>query len=192
MSYDINLVRVPPGADPEAVADASVAMDEEAQLNPGEPDSTKEQIKRRLAAALQTVNPLLTAFPFDYSDLARLEKITEQEARRRFRHIELNGPDDGNGIQITLFDDTATITIPYWHHGQKAQQALQEIWSYLEIFERDAGFRAYDPQLEHILSLRRDFNVVLAKYGEGVGFTDRVAADVTNPSRPERPWWRFW
>jgi len=29
--------------------------------------------------------------------------------------------------------------------------------------------------------------VVLAKYGEGVGFTDRVAADVTNPSRPERP-----
>jgi len=38
---------------------------------------TKEQIKRHLAAALQAVNPLLTAFPFDYSELARLERITE-------------------------------------------------------------------------------------------------------------------
>jgi hypothetical protein len=42
-----------------------------------------------------------------------MEGITEDEARVRFRHIELNGADDGNGIQITLSDDTADITVPY-------------------------------------------------------------------------------
>ena len=192
MSYDLHLVRIPPGADAQAVVDASVAMDEEAQLNPGEPDPAKEETKRRLAAALQAVNPLLTAFPFNYSELARLEKITEQEARRRFRHVELNGPEDGNGIQITLFDDTVTITIPYWHHGYKAQQAFREIWSYLEVLEGGGGLRSYDPQLERGLSLGTDFQAVLAKYGDGVGFTDQVAADITDPSRPDRPWWRFW
>ena len=29
MSYDLHLVRIPPGADAQAVVDASVAMDEE-------------------------------------------------------------------------------------------------------------------------------------------------------------------
>jgi len=192
MSYDINLVRIPRGADPQTIVDASIVMDEDAELNPGEPDPAKEQTKRRLAAALQAINPVLQAFPFDYSDLARIQKVTEEEARRRFRHIELNGPQDGNGIQITLLDDTATITVPYWHQVERAQQAWREIWSYLEVMEGEGGFHAYDPQLERVLSLRTDFQRVLTKYGEGVGFTDKVARDITNRSPSKGPWWKLW
>ena len=192
MSYDFNLVRIPPGSHPQTVIQASLAAEEASELNPGESNPTKEEAKRRLVAALQAVNPLLEAFPFNYVELARLNNISEQEAKRRFRHVELNGPEDGNGIQITLFDDTASITIPYWHHGRDAEEVLRETWSYLEVLEHEEGFQAYDPQLERLLSLRMDFNAVLGKYAEGVRFTDKISADISTGSRQQKPWWRFW
>jgi hypothetical protein len=75
---------------------------------------------------------------------------------------------------MTLFDDTANITIPYWHHGRNGEEVLREAWSYLEVLEHDGGFRAYDPQLERLVFLRTDFSAVLAMYAQGVSFTDKM------------------
>jgi hypothetical protein len=49
--------------------------------------------------------------------------LREDEARVRYRHVELNGPENGNGIQITLYDDNASITIPYWHQPEAPARA---------------------------------------------------------------------
>ena len=66
-------------------------------------------MKRRVADALIAHNPKLEVFQFGYEEIAEFEKITVKQARRKYRHLELNGPEEGtNGIQITLFDDEAS------------------------------------------------------------------------------------
>jgi hypothetical protein len=70
--------------------------------------------------------------------------------------MELNGPEGGPGIQITLFDDGASLTVPYWHKDKNARAVLAQIWEYLEVIQRVAGYEIYDPQLECIINLGSD------------------------------------
>ncbi len=190
MSYDFHLLRLAGGRDPSAEAREFLESTAEAEvLNPGPPDPAKEERKQALAAALRAADPRLEAFPFDYAEIARAEGIPEDEARARYRHIELNGPDEGSGIQIELYDDSATVTVPYWHHGTEAEPVFAEIWRYLSVLEGDGGFRTYDPQLERVLDLGRDRAAVLEAYARGLEVT---FAEAKKLIEPRRPWWRFW
>ncbi len=190
MSYDFQLLRVSDGRDPTEQARAYLeSTAEEEVLNPGPPDPAKEERKRALAAALRATNPGLEEFSFDHAEIARLEGITEAEARERYRHVELNGPEDGNGIQIELFDDSATVTVPYWHHATDAEPVFAEIWGYLGVLEREGGYRTYDPQLDRVLELERDRPAALAAYARGLEVTFAAAKQLIEP---KRPWWRFW
>lgn len=138
--------------------------EESDEINPGLPTLEKESRKRSIAEALINLNPQLEIFPFGFRELAEMEGISEDEAKIKFRHLELNGADDGNGIQITLYDDAADITVPYWHSGEEAKKVFDEIWSYLKVIENESGFVTYDPQLEKILNLSTDFSEVLEIY----------------------------
>jgi hypothetical protein len=114
MSYDLHLFRPEVGVDPLETAKRLLDEDEEFdEIKPGLLVPEKEERKHTLAQALIKLNPELSIFEFGFKEIAEMEGITEDEARVRFRHIELNGADDGNGIQITLSDDTADITVPY-------------------------------------------------------------------------------
>ena len=85
-------------------------------------------------------NPQLKVFQFDHAAVAKSQKISEELASIRFRRLELNGPEENcNGIQITLFDDEASVTVPFSHEGDKAADTFREIWSYLEVISREAG-----------------------------------------------------
>lgn len=163
MSYDLYLFRPKAGVDPLETAEQLFSEGSE-EINPGLPQPEKEKQKRDLADALIKLNPELEVFPFDFQAIAKLQSITEDEARLRFRHLELNGAEDGNGIQITLEDDSASIAVPYWHVGEKARDAFKEIWSYLSLLKKEAGFVAYDPQVEKILDLTSDMPEVVAVY----------------------------
>ena len=92
--------------------------------------------------------------------LAASQKIDEAEARRRYRHIELNS-DDYSGIQITLWDDAAELIFPYWHSGEQARTVLQQVWDHLEVLQTWGSFVTYDPQLDRMLNLATDFEPVL-------------------------------
>ena len=167
MSYDLHLFRPEAGVDPLETIEQLLDENEESdEINPGLPVPEKEERKRALAQALINLNPQLEIFKFGFKELSEMEGITEDEARVKFRHIELNGAEDGNGIQITLSDDTADITVPYWHTGAAARQTFEEIWSYLKLLEAEGGFVTYDPQLEQILNLSTDFSSVLETYEE--------------------------
>jgi hypothetical protein len=189
MSYDLHLFRADSQSDSLLAAKASIEL-EETDLNPGPIDPAAEAAKAHLSAALEGSNPALEKFVFDYAQIAQLQKVTEAEARRQWRHIELNGPENGNGIQITLYDRTASVTVPYWHRGEAAQAAWSEIWSYLQVLHRHADFLTYDPQLDRVLDLDQDRPAVLASYLRGVDFTAKVAAEKATPS--DRPWWKVW
>src|SRR5215470_17978738 len=100
MSYDIHLFK------PDAGESADEAFErlfvESEDLDDEPPSSGKEALKEKLANALIAANPLLERFQFDYAAVAKSLKTTEEQARLEWRHIELNGPEDGNGIQITI------------------------------------------------------------------------------------------
>ena len=122
-----------------------------------------------IADALIKLNPKLEIFPFGFQELAEMEGISEDEAKIKFRHLELNGADDGNGIQITLYDDAADVTVPYWHSGESAEKVFDEIWSYLKVIENEARFVTYDSQLEKILNLSTDLPKVVEIYKSVAG-----------------------
>jgi hypothetical protein len=75
----------------------------------------QSRIKSGLEKALTEYNPRLERFDLDYSEIAKLEKITIDEAREKFDYIELNPPEGDLVIQITINDDNVTLTIPYWY-----------------------------------------------------------------------------
>ncbi len=160
MSYELHLIRVGPAGDALKAARNRLARPAYSELNPGPVVASKEEEKRRLADSLLRFNSALGVAKFDYASLAASERIDEQEARRRYRHIELNS-DDYSGIQITLWDDAAELIFPYWHSGEQARDVLQQAWDYLEVLQTWGSFVIYDPQLDRLLNLAVDFDPVL-------------------------------
>src|ERR1700683_2558003 len=151
MSYDFRLFLPQPGVDPLVTAQEDID-----ELNSGPPVPAKEARKHSIAAELMKANPALEGFAFEFDQLAKSEGISVEEAKARFRHIELNGSENGNGIQITLFDDEASLTVPYSHTGPQASAVFSEIWQYLGVIQKVAGYQVYDPQLGCIVDLAED------------------------------------
>lgn len=164
MSYDLTLFR------PEKGEDHLITL--ERILDTDLPETPAEtERKRQLAETLKAAHPNLEEFPGE-------------------GEIELNTPEGGSGIQITLEARTASITLPYWHQDEaKARAAIDDLWRYLATFERAAGYIAFDGQLDRTLDLAQDRPNVLAAYCEGAGLIPKVAK---TPTTPARPWWKFW
>jgi Sel1 repeat len=159
MSYDFRLFKRKANEDPLDTARAYSGF----SLPPPEPQ--KEAMKRRVADALIARNLQLHVVQFDYAAVAKARKISEGEARIRLRHLELNGPEENcNGIQITLFDDEASVTVPFCHEGDKAADTFREIWRYLEIISREADYLVYDPQIDRVIDPSAGFEDALACY----------------------------
>ena len=175
MSYELHLIRVATGEDALQAAHRRLDQCAHEDLNPGPAMESKEEEKQRLAAALVRFNPALRVAQFDYAALAASETVDEQEARRRYRHIELNS-DDYSGIQITLWDDAAEVIFPYWHSGEQARNVLQQVWEHLEVLETWGSFITYDPQSDRILRLQTDFDPVLEYLAAGSNSTYESAA----------------
>lgn len=162
MSYEFHLAN--PNHGQEVTADNP--------FNPGPVDPSAEERKRKLADALISSNPQLEVFQFNYDAVAASLGVSVDEARRVWRHLELNGPEDGNGIQITLWDTHATISVPFWHSGEDAVPVVREIWEYMRLLISVAGMQPFDPQLGRELNLETDFDAVLNRFAEGVSTLD--------------------
>jgi hypothetical protein len=170
MGCDFSMFLPQPGVDP-LVAVRTKSDEESDEINPGPPVPEKEARKQSIARALMKTNTALTIFQFDFDEVAKFESITPEEARVRIRHIELNGPDGGNGIQIELFDDGASLTVPYWHKDEKAKAVFAEIWDYLKVVHRVAGYQIYDPQMDCIVDLASGLDKPVERY---LGFAERI------------------
>jgi hypothetical protein len=185
MSYDFRLFKRRADEDPLVTARA-----DSDSLPTTPPVPQKEALKRRVADALIAHNPKLEVFQFDYGAVSKSQKISVEEARLKFRHLELNGPEkDCNGIQITLFDDEASVTVPFWHEGDKAADTFREIWSYLEIISREAGYLIYDPQVDRVIDPSAGFDEVLACYA---GAMRQIHQTLPAGGTERRPWWKLW
>lgn len=126
MSYDLYLLKPPPGQDALAYARTWFARD---AVDDSPPTPERAQEMRRLADALRA------AFP---------ELATEVANEGQ---IELYGPDE-TGITIAFYADETAISLPYWHQGEAAAAVLERVGQYTALLQREAGYVAYDPQTD--------------------------------------------
>jgi GNAT superfamily N-acetyltransferase len=159
LGYDFRLFLPRADEEPLVTARRAVANDAAAPA-----DAQKEARKRQIADALLTRLPSLQLYQFPYHQIASFEGISFEQARDKYRHLELNSPDGGNGISITLRDDEASVSLPFWHETGKAQQTFQEVWVCLETICRQAGYVVYDPQSGRMLELETGLEAALASY----------------------------
>jgi hypothetical protein len=188
MGYDFYSFRVPAGEDPMTIADRLLGEDE-GELAPHASSPEIEAKKEAMANAILEKNPQMTRFQLRHDEIAKMENTSIDEARRKYRYIEINPPDDGNGVQVHLYDAYATVSVPYWHQGEQAAAVFREIWGHLETLGREGGYETYDPQLGRVLDLERDFSLVVQCYVEAV---QQVQAASDDAGKPEKPWWKFW
>jgi hypothetical protein len=163
MSYELYLFKPRADVDPlETVDELFLVEDEDVHLSSPQPE--KEIRKHQLADALKKLNPELEVFAPGFNETSEMDSFFGEEEAASFRHLELNETEADNGIQITLSNDKANITIPFWHRGEKAEQVFGEIWTYLALLEKEAGFITVDPQLGKVLNLSDDLSKVLDVY----------------------------
>lgn len=181
MSYDLQFFAPRPGV---AVRDIVDDDDGPAQ---GKRNPTIEAKKRKLVDALVAHDKRLELLEPDFDAIARLHKMPLDEAYERIRHLELaDMTKESSGIQIVLFDDRASLTIPYWHNGDAARRVLGQVWGLIEIICRDTGYEVFDPQLDRVIDVNA-FDDVLRSYA---GTTQRMEALIGRA--PKKPWWKFW
>ena len=129
--------------------------------------------------------PTLERFEFDCAVLAKELNTSVEDATLRWRYIELN--DERFGLHVTLEDHSATVTIPYWHTGEKLAEAFQSVWDCIETIQADSGYLAYDPQLDQVVDSETK-KAAMLRYSK----TKTSVEQAITGNTPKRPWWKFW
>ena len=151
MSYELLLLRVPPGASEDDVGRIARSMTEAEDsraVAPRDPEIGRR--KRALVDALVEECPELEGGEPDYEALARAESISEEQARDRFRWWTVSTPEEGAGIEITLYDDYISLEM---QSSAGTDEDWEDVWRYLEILVREGGFVVWDPQGSDLVDL---------------------------------------
>ena len=185
MSYDIYCYRPSSGVPNAQEAQNVIQSEEDSTFRD---DEEARKIKRGIADALIKYNPRLEPFKIDHNEVAKLMKISYEEAQAQWNHIELNPPKGDLATQLTVHWDHVSITIPYWYTGTKADQVFAQVSGYLRTIYDAAGFFVYDPQTD------RAFDPTKEEFGNHAEY-DRIAenlpAIIAQGATP-KPWWKFW
>lgn len=179
MGYTLYFVRVPAGTREEDVG-ALVRALTQADEDDAPHDVAAAARNEALVAALMAVDPTLERDEYDFQELARWHRISEDEARRRFRTIDLSGPADGHRIGVTLHDAWASTEMPYGASpgGADDLAALRRI---ARVLVHQGGYVAYDPIGPQLLDVDDDD-----------AWVDPEPAPRDAPRAARRRWWRFW
>ncbi len=151
--------------------------------------SISEAEMNDIAAELQKLLPDLAPFKRDYDAIARHENISIDEARAKYKHIELNPePEPGDGLQVTIDTNSIFVTVPYWHTGDKAKEVFARIARCGKLLS-NKGFQAADVQLDgQEISFERDIPQMIEVYSSMSG---RLQA-IGDKFPVKKPWWKFW
>jgi hypothetical protein len=185
MSYDIYCYK--PSSSTPNVNEAQAIIEKEESASVG--NKEQAEIKEKIAKAILEYNPKLERFKFGFDKIAEIQKITVEEAKEKFSHIELNPPEDDDAIQIIIDNDNVFISTPYWYEGEDAQNVFTEIYSYLKIIKKEAGYFAYDPQTEIAFDPDEHEFDNLEGYEKIVRKLPEIAYNTYKENK--KPWWKF-
>lgn len=152
MSYDFQLFMAKPGLDPvssyyiwqeeQENAEPTIASNKQIQLN-------QDALIKSLIANDTSLEPLIIG-------------SSSSSANKNSHYVELTSAI--GGLQIMIFEDNASVSIPYWHECDTASRVVQRVWNYLRIFQDLAELLVFDSQLERVLDLETDFPLVVHSY----------------------------
>ena len=185
MSYDVYCYRSSSN-EPNAEEAQTVIQSEEHVTFRDDEEARK--IKREIADALIRYNPRLEPFKIDHHEVAKMMKISYEQAQAQWSHIELNPPDGDLATQLTVYWDHVSITIPYWYTGTKADEVFAQLSAYLRVIHDATGFFVYDPQTD------RAFDPTKEEFGNHAEY-DRIAENlpaIVAQADASKPWWKFW
>lgn len=91
------------------------------------------------------------------------------ENESSMNRVELKGS-DSTSIQVTLFPDQASITVPFWHDPVRAAEVFEEVARYATVLVERGGYRIFDPQLGAIreFGARASRSILSAQYEPAV------------------------
>jgi hypothetical protein len=157
LSYDLYMLDPEPGIEPYEQLERLDAEEQSAS-----PDPAIQSRNRRIVESLRDADARYEESHFSYDVLAEQEGISVDEARARFRSIQLTAE---GGLEINLYDHHADITFPYWE-SLDAEALTRDIASASSVISRETGWKLYDPQLERVIDpatdgaeMRRMFDV---------------------------------
>ncbi|MFI1293095.1 hypothetical protein ACH4VM_32415 [Streptomyces sp. NPDC020792] len=127
MSYDIYFLS---RRDGQSWDDALEAMEDAAEES--------EPIPARLLEAWDRIVPQARSL------LGEVEITEYGQESRDLSH-------SGTGIDLSVFGDEVSITVPYWHAGDDAAVVLDQVFALAAIVGSETGLTAYDPQVERPL-----------------------------------------
>ncbi|HET7108186.1 MAG TPA: hypothetical protein VFI38_15340 [Candidatus Acidoferrum sp.] len=188
MSYDFYSYRSSRGQPLPEEAQGIIEKEEETTFRD---DPEAREIKEKIAAALLNINPRLERFVFDYSKIADSLKISEEQARLRYNHIEMNPPEGDLVVQVSIFEDHVAYSIPYWYGDSKGDLVFAQLLAYLKAVRETAGFLAYDPQSDRAFDPLRE--EMMSDNSDYKAMSANLPALVAQgmPGR-KKPWWKFW
>jgi hypothetical protein len=142
MSTDLYLMRLRPDTDFD---DAMAILD---RMEEGAAGSTAGDA-REAAQTLMALDPRFRPFAMDYAAIAQYEGISEAEARRRYDHVELDGPEELRLAQFIFYRSHVVI---HWYSGTSEE----DMDSYLKALCDTWGFALIDPQGGEVYRLGPD------------------------------------
>lgn len=186
MSYDIYCYKSQLGRPDLEEAQAAIEAGEDEENVVSDPET-----KLKIANALIDFNPRLESFDFDYEEIAKLQEISIEEAKKTFDHIELNTPNGDLATQITIFDNNVSITVPYWYSGDNANEVFNKIYEYTKAIRETAGYFVYDPQTDKVCDPLNENIFGLDVYQNMTEQVDKIRTAQTR-KLDKKPWWKFW
>lgn len=188
MSYDFYSYRPRTDQPNTQEAEKIISSEEDAEFRD---DAEAREFKERIASAFLSFETQLTQFEFDYTEIARSMNASEEEAKRRWNHVELNPPENGLAIQIQINWEYVSYTIRYWYTGDKAAEVFLKLRDYLKLAREEAGFFAFDPQQG------RAFDPNIEGMTPNTSEYTRISENlplIVSQGLPDnkKPWWKFW
>jgi hypothetical protein len=146
MNYDFYLL---PLKETDDYSSVSERLDETGEPDPA--DFVSPVDVRLTADLLRGLDPRYEPFVFDYAEIARLMKISVDQARVQLaltEHVEMNGP-DGLRPKLCQFLFYPHYVLVHYHSGT----ADEELWKYCSAICRNAGLSIFDDQEKKIYRL---------------------------------------
>lgn len=138
-----------------------------------DPNATYEQILEVMEARLYKLSLASTQERFvtdaQQAFAAELEKEYSMQRGGYSTRIELNS--QTSGLQIGIYKDQVSLSVPYWYKANKATQIFKIVWSIMRRVQQKTGFHPVDMQVGKVLALNRpgDFKDVISVYLHTVG-----------------------
>ena len=186
MGYELYALLVAPGQASEDTL--ATVVDHDEILEAATPlDPAKEARKRSIASSLAQARLGYEIVEHDYQQEAARNGSTEEEMRRRLRHVQV----DNGTILVEVDEEHAHIRVPYSSSLDGAEIAAT-VFETLKILRHEAKLVPFDPQLQRELDPDRaaDREAVAEAFARGVEEAARSGTEEQVSDRPRNSWWK--